>query len=117
MADLDFRVHRDRIERLSNEATGRNVYLCGGAGHEFHFWQLLDAVIYLSVDSNTLRRRLAERTDNAYGKAPDELDSILRANETWEAMYRDHGALVVDASRPLDEVADQVIELAERPLH
>src|SRR4051812_17338197 len=43
-ADLEFKVHRDRIEELAHRSAGRLVYLCGGAGHEFHFWEVLDGV-------------------------------------------------------------------------
>jgi thymidylate kinase len=112
-AELEFRVHRDRIERLAADvrASGRTVYLCGGAGHELHFWELLDLVVYLDVDGDTLRRRLTSRTDNGYGKTADELDGILSANETWAAMYADRGAVVVDAARPLEQVVDDVIRL------
>jgi broad-specificity NMP kinase len=112
-ADLDFTVHHDKIEGLAQGSAGRTVFLCGGAGHEFHFWQLLDLVIYLTVDDDTLRRRLAERTDNGYGKTAEELGGILGANQSFEAMYREHGAVIVDAVRPIDEVVTDVLNAAE----
>ena len=78
-----------------------------------HFWELLDGVIYLSVDDETLRRRLADRTDNGYGKSGDELNGILHANQTWASMYRERGATIVDATGPLDHVVDAVVQAAE----
>jgi shikimate kinase len=113
VAHLEFKVHRDKLEALARRSAGRLVYLCGGAGHEFHFWELLDGVIYLSVDDETLRRRLADRTDNGYGKTDDELDGILHANQTWENMYRERGATIVDATGPLEHVVDAVIQAAK----
>ena len=88
------------------------MYLFGGAGHEFHFWDLLDRVIYLAANDDTLRQRLASRIDNGYGKTPEELEGILGANKTFEAMYREHGAVIVDANRPLDEVVADVINVS-----
>ena len=111
-ADLEFTVHHDKIEGLAQRSTGRTVFLCGGAGHEFHFWQLLDLVIYLTVDDETLRRRLATRTDNGYGKTAEELDGILRANESFEASYRERGAVIIDAARPIEEVVTDVLNAA-----
>ena len=111
--DLDVRIHRDRIESLVAGSEGRTVYLCGGAGHEFEFWELLDRVIYLSTDDATLRRRLIERTDNSYGKTPEEMAGILEANATWDGMYRDHGAVIVDSTHTLDDVVNDVIAVAE----
>ena len=70
-------------------------------------------MIYLTVDDDTLRRRLAERTDNGYGKTAEELDGILGANQSFEAMYREHGAVIVDATRPIDEVVTDVLSAAE----
>lgn len=109
---LEFRVHRDKIADLAHRSRGRVVFLCGGAGHEFKFWELLDLVIYLSVDDDTLRQRLTARTDNGYGQTPDELASILEANATFEPMYREHGAVVVDASGPIDEIVRDVLSAA-----
>ena len=112
-ADLEFVVHHDKVRRLAEVSAGRTVFLCGGAGHEFHFWELLDLGIYLSVDEGTLRRRLTDRTDNGYGKTLTELEGILEANRTFEEMYREHGALVVDATRPLDLIVGDVLAAAD----
>jgi shikimate kinase len=108
-ADIEFRVHRRKIEDLVQRAEGRVVYLCGGAGHEFHFWELLDRVLYLLVDDDTLRHRLTTRIDNGYGKTTDELAGILDANQTFVTLYRDHGAVIIDATRPIDDVVRDVI--------
>lgn len=110
---LEFRVHRDRLEELASDAADRVVYLCGGAGHEFHFWELLDRVIYLAVDDETLRRRLATRTDNGYGKTLEELNGILGANATFEASYRERDATILDGARPLDDVVRDVLAVGE----
>jgi shikimate kinase len=114
IAHLEFKVHRDKLEELAHRSAARLVYLCGGAGHEFHFWELLDGVIYLSVDDDTLRHRLAARTDNGYGKTDEELAGILHANQTWEGTYRERGATIVDATASLERVVDAVVQAAER---
>jgi broad-specificity NMP kinase len=112
-ADLEFTVHHDKLEGLAQRSSGRTVFLCGGAGHEFHFWQLLDLVIYLTVDDETLRRRLANRTDNGYGKTAQELDGILKANKNFETFYQERGAVIIDAARPIDQVMTDVLNAAE----
>ncbi|HYD08537.1 MAG TPA: hypothetical protein VEA78_00435, partial [Acidimicrobiales bacterium] len=92
------------------------VFLCGGAGHERDFWELLDLVVCLVADDDTLRRRLAARTDNGYGKTAEELAGILDANASWAKSYRDSGAVIVDSTKPLDEVVDTVLAAAEERL-
>ena len=112
-AGLTYTVRRDRIEELRRRAADHTVYLCGGAGSEFSYWDLLDRVICIDVDSETLRHRLATRTDNDYGKAPHELAAILEANRTWREGYLEHGAVIVDGAKPLDAVVADVIAAAE----
>lgn len=110
---IEYRVRRERVEELRQRALDHTVYLCGCAGGEEEFWDLLDLVICVAVDTDTLRHRLATRTTNSYGKAPHELASIVAANETWAEDYRRFGAVVVDGTMPLDDVVAQVIRAAE----
>ena len=67
-------------------------------------------MIYLAIDNERLRRRLASRTTNAFGKAPNELGAILSWHDVGEDQYRGFGAEIVDATRPLHEVVDSVLE-------
>jgi broad-specificity NMP kinase len=110
---IEYRVRRERVEELRLRASDHTGYLCGSAGGEDEFWDLLDRVIILDVDNETLRHRLATRTTNSYGKAAHELDGILTANVGWADAYAALGAIVIDGTRPIDEVVADVIRLAE----
>jgi len=112
-AGMEYRVRRDRVEALHRRSRDRTVYLCGCAGGEDEFWDLLDLVICLAVDNDTLRHRLATRTTNDYGKAEHELTAILAANATWAEDYRGYGAVVIDGTRPLDDVVSEIIRVAD----
>ena len=68
-------------------------------------------MIYLAIDRQTLRRRLASRTTNDFGKSPNELRAILGWHEVGDDEYRRLGAAIVDATRPLDEVVDHVLSI------
>ena len=89
---IEYRVRRDRVAELRDLARERTVYLCGSAGGEDKFWDLLDLVICVDVDGATLRQRMATRTTNDYGKAAHELASIIAANATWAGDYERLGA-------------------------
>ncbi len=110
---IEYRIRRDRVAELRQRAHDHTVYLCGCAGGEDEFWDLLDRVFCVAVDDDTLRHRLATRTTNNYGKAPHELASILEANPTWADHYRRLGAAIVDGTKPLDEVVVDVIRAAQ----
>jgi hypothetical protein len=57
-----------------------------------------------------MRRRLQERTNNDYGKQPEELELMLRLNRSDE---KPAGAIDVDATQPLRQVVDEVLRLAD----
>lgn len=112
---IEYRVRRDRIEDIRNRADDQIVYVCGFAGDEAGCWDLLDLVVCLVVDTETLRHRLMTRDGNDYGKADHELQGILTANATWEESYRGFGATLVDATRPVDDVVTEILTIAEEP--
>lgn len=58
----------DRVEKFRRRAVHHTVYMCGPAGGEEEFWDLLDVVIQIAVDDDVLRHRLTTRTNNSYGK-------------------------------------------------
>jgi thymidylate kinase len=71
-------------------------------------------VFALVADRDTLERRIAARTGNEFGKQPGELAEILRWHEDYARTYREFGAVVVDASRSLDTVVDEILALSRR---
>lgn len=85
-------------------AEDRIGYLAGGCENEPDVWHLFDTVVYLVTDDDTIRRRLAARTENDFGKTDEELAMVLGWNAVLEAHYRSAGAVVVDAGQPLAQV-------------
>jgi thymidylate kinase len=76
-------------------------------------------VVALVIDVDTLKRRVANREDS-FGKLPEELERILRWHNNYEDSYRQFGALIVDATRPAEEVVDLILAklqlIASRPM-
>ncbi|MFI5952361.1 AAA family ATPase [Cryptosporangium sp. NPDC051539] len=107
-----WKITRADVEALAARAAGRTVFLCGSVENENEVRDLFDVVICLVIDVDTLISRLADRTKNAFGAHPEELAAAVRANATDEAAYRDSGATIIDATRPLDAVAEAVLEAA-----
>lgn len=110
---IEYCVRRDRVEELRRRAVGRTVYLCGFAGGEDEYWDLLDRVIVIAVDNATLGHRLTTRTGNNYGKSAHERDAILKANVGWAESYRSRGAVIVDGTQPIDDVVAEILRAAE----
>jgi len=105
----DWVMFRHRIEGLAKRATNKTIFLCGSTSNADEMFDLFGRVIYLTVDENTLRKRLTGRTNNDFGKVPDELSNILGWHDWLEEKYRNHGATMVDASRPLQDVIEDIV--------
>ena len=58
--------------------------------------------------------RLRSRTNNPYGKHPDELARVLALKETVEPMLRRVADLEIDTSIPLDQVVKRILDVVLR---
>lgn len=103
---------RERVETLAEESRFRVTFLCGSAENEADVLDLFDLTVGLVIDEDTLRYRLATRTTNAFGQHPEELAAALKWNPRMPAIFKRRGATIIDASKPLAEVVDRVIEAA-----
>lgn len=107
-----FPILRERVQELVSPARGELVVLAGSVPNELDVWDLFDRVVCLVVDDATLRHRLATRTGNDFGKTAAVRDAVLSWNAWSAADYRRFGAILVDASQPLDLVVAQVLAAA-----
>lgn len=101
-----------RVEELHRRADSRLVFLCGAVENEAEVLAFADVVVCLVADAETLRRRLAARRTNDFGKALGDIDAVM----SWLGSYEDHhaelGAVMVDATQPLAHVVDEVLAAA-----
>ena len=85
------------------------LFVCGSSRNRDRFLPYFTKVFNLRIDDDTMRRRLEERTNNEFGKQPEEVELMLRLNRSDE---KPAGAIDVDASQPLRQVVDELLRLA-----
>lgn len=107
----NWHIDRAKVETLAAEAHADTIFICGTAANEAEVWDLFSKVVYLLIDEATLRYRLSNRTDNPFGKELRELEAILGWLRNAEADYTRFGAKIIDASRPLKQVVDEILSL------
>ncbi len=103
---------REKVAELANESPSRTTFLCGSVENEADVLDLFARTVCLVIDDDTLRHRLMTRTSNAFGRHPEELAAALWWNPRMRSRYERLGAVIVDATRPIAEVADAVLEAA-----
>ena len=100
-------------ERL-DELTALNVdrvFLCGSASNEGEVWDRFAAVVALIVDAPTMLERLSERTNNSFGKSPDERAKAVGWQRGYAESFRSYGARLVDATAPIETVVESILSL------
>ncbi|MCG5217677.1 AAA family ATPase [Streptosporangium sp. KLBMP 9127] len=88
------------------------LFVAGCAWNQAGFYQWFDHVALLSAPAEVLLDRVANRTNNTFGKSPEEREKILRDLHEVESLLRNSATIEIDASAPLDEVVRQLDELS-----
>jgi len=109
--DGDWIWREDRVQVLLSEEGEDVLFVSGCPSNQVKFYSRFDHIILLSAPPEVLVERLRTRTNNPYGKHPDELAEVLEYVETVEPRLRRVANHEVDTSIPLDDVATKVLGL------
>jgi thymidylate kinase len=71
---------------------------------------IITTIMALVIDEETLRHRIATRTNNNFGQVPHELESILEWQRSATDNYRKFGMTMIDATRPVQNVVDEILK-------
>jgi shikimate kinase len=77
------------------------------------FLPRFDHVILLRAPADVIVERLKSRTNNPYGKHPDEVARVLDLLQTVEPLLRRAATHEIDTHACLDDVVTTVLELAQ----
>lgn len=103
-----------RMSELLASDDDRSLFVQGCVRNQSRFYDRFDAVVLLSAPADVILDRVASRTTNDYGKTPVERAMILADLAAIEPLLRGSCTDELDASRPLDEVVDDLIAIASR---
>ena len=107
----EFRWIEEKMTALL-EADDGSIFVGGGARNQSRFYDRFDAVVLLSAPADLLLDRVARRTNNPYGRTARDRAELLVDLAEIEPPLREGCTHELDASRPLDEVVAQLIEIA-----
>jgi len=103
----------DRIQELLSTEDADVLFLGGCAANMGKFLPQFDHVVLLSAPAEVIVERLGTRTNNPYGKHPDEVARVLSLVETVEPLLRRVAEHEIDTSASLDDVVATVLRLAQ----
>jgi shikimate kinase len=102
----------EAIEQLLAGHGQGTLYVAGCKTNQGRFYDRFDHVALLSAPLDVLLARIDVRSNNPYGKTPEERELIAHHLETVEPLLRATATLEIDASRPLEQVVRELEDLA-----
>jgi dephospho-CoA kinase len=107
------RWREDDIQTLLSTEDADILFLAGCEENQVKFHAQFDHIVLLSAPLETLVERLGTRSNNPYGKSPEELRRFLEDVETVEPRLRRVATDEVRTMVPLDEVVTTILRIVE----
>jgi hypothetical protein len=86
------------------------LFVCGSSRNRDRFLPYFTKVFNLRIDDDTMRRRLGARTDDDWPLGQEGIELMLELNRSGE---RPAGAIDIDATKPLDQVVDELLRFVD----
>jgi len=103
----------DAIEALLAKEDTSVLFVAGCEENQAKFHARFDHIVLLSAPLETLVERLATRSNNPYGKAPEELRRFLDDVETVEPLLRRVATHEIRTTVPLNDVVTAILRLVD----
>ena len=111
--DRDWVWHEDRMQDLLDTEDADVLFVSGCAPNMGKFLHQFDHVVLLRAPVDVIVARLGTRTNNPYGKHPDEVARVLQLLQTVEPLLRRAAGHEIDTSASLDEVVATLLGLVQ----
>jgi len=102
------KARKELLQTAGDEAK----FVCGGSMNQDEFADCFTNAFVLYLDDATLKDRLLNRTNNNFGKNPEDLERQLEWNKNSELPLKyakEKGAIPIDASKPVEEVVNEIL--------
>jgi len=100
------------VERLDTAMTAAGdapLVIAGCAETQVQFYPRCTHIVLLTAPRAVMIERIRTRTDNPYGKRPEDLAAILRNLDEIEPLLRRRATLVIDTDQPLAGVMTHIL--------
>ena len=108
----DGTLDEQRMQQLL--ASNPDVIVSGTVENQHRFDDHFEHVVLLSAPLHVLVERVTTRTNNPYGKTPEQQAEIARYVDTVEPLLRRGATLELNGQRPATDLADVIEDLVTR---
>ncbi|GCA97337.1 AAA family ATPase [Mycolicibacterium sp. NCC-Tsukiji] len=101
------------IDELLKQPRERPLFVQGTVANQWRFYDRFDAVVLLTAPIDVVLDRVQRRTNNPFGKNAEERARIVVDIDEIEPLLRRSATHEIDTTRPLPEVIDILVCIAE----
>ncbi|MUL75926.1 AAA family ATPase [Mycolicibacterium sp. CBMA 226] len=101
------------IDALLRQQREQPLFVQGTVANQWRFHDRFDAVVLLTAPTDVVLDRVQRRTNNPFGKTAEERARILADIEVIEPLLRQSATHEIDTTRPLPDVIDTLVGIAE----
>lgn len=109
--DRDWVWREDRVDELLSTEDTDVLFVSGCAENMGRFTPRFDHIVLLSAPAEVIVERLRARTNNSYGKRPEEVTRTLDLIQTVEPLLRRVADSEIDTSACLEDVVEKLLLL------
>jgi hypothetical protein len=99
------------IHSLLDRSRPTPLFVQGMAANQGRFYHRFDAIVLFTAPIEVITDRLHTRTNNPFGKTEAERRQIANV----EPLLRQAATHEIDTNRPLTEVVDTLMDIAQQP--
>ena len=107
------RWREDAVRELLATEDADVLFVAGCEENQVEFQPQFDYIVLLSAPIAALMERIETRTNNSYGKTPEELSRFIEDVETVEPLLRAVATHEVQTTAPLDDVVTSILDLVD----
>jgi dephospho-CoA kinase len=107
------RWREDAIGALLDTEDAEVLFVAGCEENQVRFHPRFDHIVLLSAPMEILIERLATRTDNPYGKSPEQRRRVLEDLRTVEPLLRRVATQEIRTTMPLPDVVAAILRLVD----
>ncbi len=100
---------KEKLHELLNQQTEETLFVCGLTNNQAEFIDLFDKVFLLQTDASTFLNRMASRNSDHFGYHEADRNSVLLWYKEFEKRTLNNGAVVLDATQPIEQNVAKVI--------
>jgi shikimate kinase len=102
------------IHALLDRPRDAPLFVQGTVANQYRFYSRFDAIVLLSAPIEVIFDRLDTRTNNPFGKTQAERRQIAEDIAEVEPLLRQAATHEIDTNRPLSEVVDMLLNIAQQ---